>query len=112
MIDLTTGIIGNGVVGQATGRSYLEHVKEVRCFDVLAERRTHSWEDTLRSDIVFICLPTPQRQNSLECDTDYLEDFFVQAAAFHPDAHYVIRSTVPIGFTSKMREKYNLPNLC
>lgn len=105
------GIIGGGVVGQATARAFLEHVDEVRVYDIAKEKCTHSQEQVVECDVVMVCLPTPQREGSLECNTGYVEEFFCWAASFHGKVNYVLRSTVPVGFTRKMVETYGLINL-
>lgn len=110
------GIVGNGVVGNATARCYMES-HEVRVYDIVPEKRTHSLTEVLLSDLIFVCLPTPQKDGSLECDTAIVETFFKQVSETPlmgtiPDrANYVLRSTVPIGFTRQMREKYKLANM-
>ena len=105
------GVIGGGVVGHATARCYLEHVDEIRVYDILKERRTHHLDYVLACDLIFVCLPTPQKKNSLECDTSSVEGFFREYAVGNPAANYVLRSTVPIGTTRRLSERYNLPNL-
>lgn len=105
------GVIGGGVVGRATARTFLEYVEEVRVYDLLKERRTHERAETVQSDIVFVCLPTPCSQDG-SLDTSYVDDFF---AKLHPTEerprNFVLRSTVPIGTTRKLAEQYRLPNL-
>lgn len=114
MIDVRLGVVGGGVVGSALARAFVEYVREVRVYDIRKEKATHSVDDALASDVVFICLPTPQREGSLECNTDVIEDFLngVGGSAKYRNANLVIRSTVPIGFTRRMREEYGLANLC
>lgn len=102
------GIIGNGVVGNATARSYMEHA-EVRVYDVIPEKATHSLGDVINSDIVFICLPSPQESTGLGCDTHLIENLF--GVLKNTIDNYVLKSTVPIGFTRRMGIKYGLPNL-
>jgi UDPglucose 6-dehydrogenase len=104
------GIVGGGVVGRATARAYLEHA-EVRVFDVTPERATHSLEAVLECDLVFLCLPTPQTEGKLECDTGAVDDFCNMLGGTKPDGCYVLRSTVPIGTTRRLAETYGLPNL-
>lgn len=111
--NIRIGVIGAGVVGQAVARSYLEHVAEVRCFDTVKERCTHTYANTLVSDIVFVCLPTPQRKDSLECDTSVLDDFLgsIRVSGGSDSTNLVIRSTVPIGYTRKAAQNHALLNL-
>jgi UDPglucose 6-dehydrogenase len=106
------GIIGGGVVGTATARSWVEHVKEVKVFDIDPKRATHSLKDTLDSDFVLICLPTPKKPHSRECDTSTITNFFkeVDGQELLRDIEYpvfVIKSTVPIGFTRELALGYN-----
>lgn len=103
------GIIGGGVVGQATARAYLEHVEEVCIYDVNEKRATHSFNTTLHCDITFICLPTPQKEGSLECDISTIEELCKCVSG--QDYNLVLRSTVPIGTTRKLSERYKIPNL-
>lgn len=106
------GIIGGGVVGRATARAFIEHVDEVRVFDVIREKRTHSGDETLACDLIFVCLPTPQKPNSLECDLSIIDNqFSYLGTSEHRHRHYVLRSTVPIGTTRRLAEKYRLTNL-
>lgn len=121
MKDLRLGIIGGGVVGKATARAYLEHVKEVRIYDVVLEKSTHDLCGVLDCNLIMICLPTPQMKDSLECDTSAIERFIRdmserstrtrEASSRFKGLCLVLRSTVPIGFTRRMRDAYGLPNL-
>lgn len=97
--DMTVGVIGGGVVGQATARTYLEHVKEVRVYDTERTRLTHSIHETLESDVVFVCLPETA-----------LDPFFT--GRFNTKGvNYVIKSTCAIGTTRRLAEQYQLTNL-
>lgn len=109
------GVIGGGTVGHATARCYME-MAEVRVFDTDDRKCTHPLHNVLESDIIFVCLPTPQKQNSLECDISIIEEFFRHMLAGYgaPDLstyNFVLRSTVPIGTTRKLRERYRVKNL-
>lgn len=113
------GVVGSGVVGGAIAKSYTEFAEEVRVYDVVKERRTHPLSAVLNcSDIIFLCLPTPRREGARACNLDYLEEFFrdVTTNPGNPgglwnEANYVLRSTVPVGTTRRLAEKYRLPNL-
>jgi UDPglucose 6-dehydrogenase len=112
MIDMRVGVVGGGVVGAATARALVEHVKEVRVYDLVPERGTHRLHETVMdSDVVFVCLPTPQKAGSLECDTSIVEEFFSHMGGLLHTRNFVLRSTVPPGFTKRMRDKFGLENL-
>ena len=68
------GIIGGGFVGGAVARGWMEHA-EVRIFDVLPEKRTHTRAEVFESDVIFVCLPTPMGETGA-ADLSYLYDFF------------------------------------
>lgn len=118
---MNIGIIGGGVVGDATAYSF----REFHCvivYDILSERSTRTipyrtpkeiLARVLAADIVFICLPTPQKTNSLECDTSILDDFLasISKEGSFKDVNFVLKSTVPVGYTRHAREVFGLPNL-
>lgn len=109
---MKVGIIGNGTVGHATARVFMEQ-HEVRVFDIDIYKRTHSEDDTLACDIIFLCLPSPQKDNSLECDLSNIErQCSYLGTSEHRYKNYVLRSTVPIGTTRRLSERYKLANLC
>jgi UDPglucose 6-dehydrogenase len=109
------GVIGGGVVGHATARAFLGHVEEVRVYDVRPERSTHDLSEVLDCDLIMVALPTPQKEGSLECDLSAVEGFFwdrtLNGVRPHAGANYVLRSTVPVGTTRRLREQYGLVNL-
>lgn len=91
------GIIGGGVVGRATARCYLEHVDDVKVWDILPERATHSKFQILDSELVFICLPETE-----------VEKFFAEFSYLYRELNYVLKSTIPIGTTRRLQKEYNL----
>jgi UDPglucose 6-dehydrogenase len=100
---MKVGIIGGGTVGRATARCYLEHIEEVRVYDVLKERRTHGFDEVLECDLIFVCL-----------QEDRLHDVFSYWAVGYPgksNANFVLKSTVPIGTTRRLAREHHLPNL-
>ena len=105
----TLGVVGGGVVGHATARSFMEHT-EVRVYDVVAARRTHGMVETLECDLIFLCLPTPQDGNG-DCDVSAVEDFCTLLSDSKPDGNYVLKSTVPIGTTRRLAREHGLANL-
>lgn len=105
--DYTIGVIGGGVVGSATAKSYSEHVAAVRIFDIDPKKGNDTLESVLDCDIVFVCLPTPSRADG-SCNTVALDQFFCSALVQNCGATFVIRSTVPIGYTHELQ--HNLGN--
>ena len=103
------GVIGGGVVGHATARVFMEHA-DVMVYDTDPVKATHGLTDTIKADIIFVCLPTPQSQSGYECDTKIIEDFF--GSVTEKNLPFVIRSTVPVGFTRKMAGKYGHVEMC
>lgn len=97
------GIVGNGVVGNATRLAWTGHCDEVRVYDSNPLRTRNSLESVLECDFVFVCLPTPQKSNGKGIDTGALSNFFASAPRF---PNYVVKSTVPVGYTRR------LANLC
>lgn len=114
------GIVGNGVVGNATLRTWVEWCKFMYVYDSVQERRQHSFAEVLdNSRVVFVCLPTPFKNG--ECDTSALDEFFERAhlrgavgGKVQDRDHQllVIRSTVPIGYTRHTQIKYRNLRIC
>lgn len=89
----------------------MEHVDEVRVYDVVKERATHTFTDALDCDLIFVCLPTPQESETMKCNVSYIHKFFKEDAKYDRTANYVLRSTVPIGTTRSISIAYDIPNL-
>jgi UDPglucose 6-dehydrogenase len=95
------GVIGGGVTGSATAAAFRGHCDEVRVFDTEPCRRTHSGDAVLDCDVIFICLP--------EAAVD--QQFSYLGTCEHRHRNIVLRSTVPVGTTRRLAERYGLPNL-
>lgn len=105
------GIVGGGTVGRATARAFMEHA-DVAVYDVVPERRTTGdLSAVLAADVVFVCLPTPQKAGALAADLAAVEHFFAEASRVNRHANYVLRSTVPVGTTRALARRHGLPNL-
>lgn len=117
MKDTVIGVVGGGVVGHATARSYVEHVREVRVYDTDPTRATHDMPSAVHdADITFVCLPTPAKADG-SCDVQAVHSFF--NAVTHnwtADApirrhNFVLKSTVPVGYTRSLARDFRLTNL-
>jgi UDPglucose 6-dehydrogenase len=98
------GIVGNGFVGNAVRQS-VSTKYETLVYDTMPEKSTHGLEQIWDCDLVFVCLPTPMKTAAgAECDLSILEYFF-ENIPLGVDCIIAIKSTVPIGTTSRLQEK-------
>lgn len=109
---MKVGIIGNGVVGRATARVWMEHA-DVRIHDMVPERATHKLHDVNECDLIFICLPEKstdrrEKRDPIELYCQMLNDYDKE---FKESRNLVLKSTVPIGTTRRLSEQYGLHGL-
>ncbi len=96
---MKVGIIGNGFVGNAIYQNFKDKAV-TKVYDVRPEKSLNTQLEVLDCDIVFVCLPTPMKENG-ECDLSYVENFF--RTVDHSRGNlFVIKSTVPIGTTERL----------
>ena len=89
-------IVGNGYVGTAMSKLFVDAV-------LYDEPKNLGSRNAVNScDISFVCVPTPEGESG-ECDTHVVEDVI----SWIETEVIVLRSTVPVGFTETMIEKYN-----
>ena len=73
---------------------------------------TTSVENALvNPDYVVICTPTDYDENVNYFDTKSVESVSREVAQKSPKASIIIKSTVPVGYTEKLRKKLNFKNI-
>ena len=63
------------------------------------------------ADMVIIATPTNYDDEGHFFDTSAVEDAIECTLKYNPDALMVIKSTVPVGYTDSVREKYGVENI-
>lgn len=87
----------------------IEEFLATRSLDLTA---TTSSEAAFRyADYIIISTPTNYDPVKNFFDTSSVETVIQQVLSVNPEATMVIKSTVPVGFTASMREKYHTDNL-
>jgi len=106
------GIIGNGFVGGAIINAF-KNKKDIDLYvyDSIEIKSKNCLEQTVNSDITFVCLPTPMKNiEGGEADLSIIESFFEKVSFFNSKSIFLIKSTIPVGTTKNLQERFN--NLC
>lgn len=104
------GVIGNGFVGSAVANGFNEY--NVKVFDKNPNLSTHTLKDVIAQDFVFICVPTPMKGiMGDDCNLSIIESCFRDIGKIGSDATLIIKSTVPIGTTSRLQSEHGALNI-
>jgi UDPglucose 6-dehydrogenase len=103
------GIVGCGFVGKAVAKGFAQFA-DIKIYDIDPLKSTHTLEETVNSDFVFLCLPTPMiSAEGGKANLKILEDVVEKINNVrdrNKESVYIIKSTVPIGTTKRLSEKY------
>ncbi|WP_413537676.1 nucleotide sugar dehydrogenase [Enterococcus malodoratus] len=73
---------------------------------------TQSFEDAVNfGEFLIIATPTDYDENKNYFNTSSVEEVIEKALAIRSDATFIIKSTVPVGYTEELRKKYNTDNI-
>jgi UDPglucose 6-dehydrogenase len=100
------GIIGQGFVGTAVNEGLKQHFP-IETYDIAKDSTCKSIDElAIKSDVVFVCLPTPMRENG-ECYLGILEEVINDLNTTNRCKTIVIKSTIPPGTTEKWNKIYD-----
>ena len=97
------GIIGNGFVGESQAFAF-SPTSDVKIYDIDPLKSTHTLEETLTQEFIFVCLPTPMKPDGSQ-DLSYINGFF-ESIKPSLDSIFIIKSTVLPGTTNLLIKKY------
>jgi nucleotide sugar dehydrogenase len=104
------GVIGNGFVGSAVANGFNKY--NVKVFDKNPNLSTHTLKDVVSQDFVFICVPTPMKDMmGDDCNLSIIESCFRDIEEIGSNAILIVKSTVPIGTTSRLQSKHGSLNI-
>ena len=96
------GIVGLGMVGGQVEKWF--KAKKFKTFGYDKFKKIGKLEDILPADIIFLCLPTPHKDDH-HGGVD-LSDFNKISSVFKEPKIFVIKSTIPIGNTEEIQKKF------
>ena len=75
-------------------------------------RATLDYKDAFyKADFIIICMPTNYDEKSNFFDTSLVEETIEKIKNMKIQTTIIIKSTVPVGFTERMKTKYNMTNI-
>ena len=110
---MNIGVVGQGYVGSAIRVGFENHYK-INTYDKFdSEKSTVSNLSDLvkKSDIIFVCVPTPMNKKTGECHTNIVEQVCKDIYSISNEKILVIKSTVPPGTTLDLNQKMNTNNI-
>ena len=109
------GIVGNGFVGSSVAFGFSPQTgcdAEVMIDDKDESKSTHSLEDTLTSDFIFVSVPTPSNKDG-SINLDIVYDIFNEMHELNnrTDNVFLLRSTVTPGTTRRLQIAFHNLNI-
>lgn len=98
-------------------QSRISPIEEVDIYEFLERddlnlKFTKDFEQSVMfGDYLIIATPTDYDEKKNYFNTSTLEDVIEKALAIRSDATFIIKSTVPVGYTEELKRKYNTKNI-
>lgn len=107
---MNIGILGQGYVGTAIKEGFSDFFTHLNTYDkFFSEKSTVNSLKNLveKSDIIFVCLPTPMKKTG-ECDLSIIEEEIskIDSYCIKKKKIVVIKSTIPPGSTERFNKFY------
>jgi UDPglucose 6-dehydrogenase len=101
----TIGIIGQGFVGTAVNEGLAKHFN-IETYDIVKDSTCNDvTELAKKSDVVFVCLPTPMQEDG-ECHINIVENTLLGLDIIDECKTIVVKSTIPPGTTDTWNTKF------
>jgi UDPglucose 6-dehydrogenase len=108
VMSYTVGIIGKGFVGGAMYENFKDVFNTLVWDTDESKRNVATFKEFVeQSEIIFVCVPTPSRQDG-SCDTSIVGSVLDDIAQVDRRKYVVIKSTVTPGTTSRYASDFNM----
>ncbi|WCG04786.1 nucleotide sugar dehydrogenase [Vagococcus lutrae] len=107
-------IVSEKIKGLQNGESPLidKEIKEFLAREDLNIEYTDELETAINhADVFIIATPTDYDEKRNYFNTSTVEDVIEKVLKEKPEATFIIKSTVPVGYTETLKEKYNTENI-
>ncbi len=89
-----------------------EHISQVLLQNNISLNATQDKEKAYQhGDIIFICVPTNYDSEKNYFDTTYVDEVLQDGMQHSPNATFVIKSTIPVGYTEMIQHLYQTDNI-
>jgi len=100
------GIVGQGFVGTAVYEGLKQYFK-IETYDIAKTSTCKSIEElAIKSNIIFVCLPTPMNLKDGSCHTDIVESTLDDLNYMNRCKTVVVKSTIPPGTTERWNDEF------
>ena len=101
MKKYNVGIIGCGFVGESQAFVF-SPTANIFVYDIDPLKSTHTFDEVLKCDFVFVCVPTPMNTDGSQ-NKKFIENVFEKSKK---GPIYIIKSTIQPGTTKNMQSNY------